>query len=379
MAKLSVALCITELDFGGAEQALVELATRLDRSHFDPIVYCLGPRPKSEEASCVPPLEAAGIEVHCLGGRGILSVPMVLFRLRRLLRKQRPHLLQSFLFHANLLGRLAARRAGVPWVLSGIRVAERQHGWHLRLDRLTSSMVDRYVCVSQAVADFSAKTGGLPEDRLAVIPNGIDPQKYPAKPADLRPLGIEPGRCVVTWVGRFDPQKGVKWLVQNAAGWLGKLSGHDLLLVGKGPEQAGLQRWCQQQEFGPRVHFAGWRSDVPQLLAASQILVLPSRWEGMPNVVLQAMASGLPVVATDVEGVRELLGPTADKQTVPWGDSAALASRIIWLAGHPHKATQLGQKNQLRAHKKFSLDQTVRAYETLWESLFKAPSDEKPP
>ena len=95
-----------------------------------------------------------------------------------------------------------------------------------------------------------------------------------------------------------------------------------------------------------RVHFAGWRADVPEILAASDLLVLPSAWEGMPNVVLEAMASGLPVVATSVEGVEELLGPAAESQTVRYGDSAALATKIVRLVDDRHEATATGAENR---------------------------------
>ena len=162
MAKTSVALCITDLDIGGAERCLTQIAVRMDRSRFTPVVYCLGPRPVREEASCVPALAAAGVEVHCLGGRGIWQFPLVAYRLKRLLVAQKPQVIQTFLFHANLLGRIAARRAGVKAVVAGVRVAEHAVRWHLRLDRLTQRWVDRYVCVSQAVAEFSAQRGGLP-------------------------------------------------------------------------------------------------------------------------------------------------------------------------------------------------------------------------
>lgn len=104
MPPCRVALCVTDLDVGGAEQCLVELATRLDRREFEPVVYCLGPRPASAEASCVPRLEAAGVEVHCLGARGGRNILPTLRHLRRLLASQRPDLVQTLLFHANVLG-----------------------------------------------------------------------------------------------------------------------------------------------------------------------------------------------------------------------------------------------------------------------------------
>jgi glycosyltransferase involved in cell wall biosynthesis len=366
---MRLALCITDLDTGGAELCLVALATHIDRARFAPVVYCLGPRPDRPEASCVPRLEAAGIEVHCLGGRGARDAWRVVRDLAARLRKQRPHLVQTFLFHANIVGRLAARRAGVPRVLSGIRVAERRARWHLWLDRLTHRWVDRHVCVSQSVAQFAARHG-LPADRLVVIPNGIDVNQYPApRPADLAPLGIPPGSRVVTFVGRLDRQKGLDWLLAGAPLWIDRVPGCHLLLVGDGPELRPLERLRERFGLTSRVHFALWRPDVAELLAASDLLVLPSRWEGMPNVVLQAMASRLPVVATEVEGVRELLGESADVQVVPFGDSPRLAERLVHLLSHPESAAALGQENRRRAEQQFSLQQMVSAYEGLWQDL----------
>ncbi len=370
MAQLNVALCITELDVGGAERALVELATRLDPHRAKAVVYCLQPRPKSDEASCVPALEAAGIEVHCLGARRTWHVPRALKRLTRLWRKQRPDLVQTFLFHANLLGRIAARRARVARVVSGIRVAERHCRWHLWLDRATAGLVDRHVCVSRAVARFSSERAGLPADRLVVIPNGIDATRYPSPaPADLTQFGVRPGGRVVTYVGRLDRQKGVRWLVDSAARWLEALPECDLLLVGHGPERQAIELLCRKHGLSDRVRLAGWRRDVPEILAASDVLVLPSGWEGMPNVLLEAMASRLPVVATDVEGVREVLGPEADAQVVPYGDTGALAERLVTVMSDGSLAAELARKNRLRAEREFAIQHTVAAYLELWESL----------
>jgi glycosyltransferase involved in cell wall biosynthesis len=370
MAKISVALCITDLDIGGAEGCLTQLAVRIDRSRFSPVVYCLGPRPAHDEASCCPALEKAGIEVHCLGARGIWQLPLIARRLKRLLAAQKPQILQTFMFHANLLGRIAARRAGVKAVVSGVRVAEHAARWHLRLDRLTHRWVDRYVCVSQAVAEFSAGQGGLPREKLVVIPNGIDLDKYPSRqPADLRALGIAAGRRAVTFVGRLEPQKSVDWLIATAPQWLGKLPDCDLILVGDGPLRPSLEAAAKAAGVADRVHFAGWRPDAPEILAASSLLVLPSQWEGMPNVVLEAMASRLPVVASDVEGVRELLGPNAGPQTVAHGDSQALADAICRFMLDAAFATATGSENRRRAEQLFDIARMVELYEDLWASL----------
>jgi glycosyltransferase involved in cell wall biosynthesis len=370
MAKTRVALCITELERGGAERCLTELAIRMDRKRFAPVVYCLAPPPARENASFLPTLLAAGVEVHCLGGRGIWQFPMVLRRLKHLLLAQNPHIVQTFLFHANILGRIAGRRSGAKAIVAGVRVAERAAKWHLWADRLTQRWVDRYVCVSQSVADFSAAQTGIPCEKLLVIPNGIDVAKYPApKPADLTQFGIPAGHRVIVFVGRLERQKGVDWLIETAPRWLEPLSDCDLLIVGQGPQRASLEATAKGSEIAGRLHFAGWRVDVPDILAASHLLVLPSAWEGMPNVVLEAMASRLPVVASDVEGVRELLGPLAASQTVPYRQSQLLIEKIVSIMRGPEAAVELGIQNRRRVEEHFDIGRVVNAYEELWESL----------
>ena len=373
MQKLGIALCITDLRLGGAERCLLELATGLDRKRFCPVVYALEPPPEMEQDSCLPALEAADIEVHCLGARASWQFPHVLRNLTRLLAAQRPRIVQTLLFHANIAGRIAARRAGVGVVVSGIRVAEPHRRWRLWADRLTERLVDRHVCVSQSVAEFAHARARLPAEKLVVIPNGVDCRRYPARrPADLRGLGIQPDHRVVSCVGRLERQKGLPWLIRSAPAWLGRLPKTELVLVGEGPLRGKLERICRQSGVSDRVHFAGWRGDVAEILAASDLLVLPSAWEGMPNVILEAMASRLPVVATDVAGVRQLLGPAAVDQIVQYGDSDAFAERVIMLMENGRRAAELGGENRSRAEEKFSLAGMVTAYERLWESLLRS-------
>ena len=364
-----IAFCITELNVGGAERCLVELVTRINPKRFRPVVYVLA-HGKAEAPSLVPGLEAAGIEVHCLGASSRWDFPRVTYRLTKLLKRQSPQLLQTFLFHANIVGRLAGSIARTPHIVSGIRVAERRHRWYLTLDRLTAGRVARHVCVSQSVADFSRTMGGLPAERLVVIPNGIDFSRYgpDLQPADLEPLGIPRGRKVMIYVGRLDEQKGVRWLIEQSRDLLTALPGYDLVMVGDGPERALLKSFARRSPVADRIHFAGWRPDVPQLLKASSLFIFPSRWEGMPNVLLEAMASGLPVLATSVEGVSELLGPGVEQQTVAYGDSEGLIHKAVALA-RDDIGPGLGTANRLRAQAEFSIDAMVARYEALYDDL----------
>ncbi len=368
MKPVPLALCITELFVGGAERCLAELAARIDTERFTPRVYSLKPLPQLGEPSVVPSLEKAGVAVRSLEMRGPISALVGLVRFRRLLADQRAEILQSFLFHANLAGRLAARAARVRRVVAGIRVAERAAGWHLRLDRLTAGSVDHFVCVSTDVARFSSQIAGLPAKCISVIPNGIDPERFPAPPLERAALGVPPGRGIVSFIGRLDYQKGLDWLLATAPRWLDAGRAY-LVLVGAGPQEEPLREQAVQLGIGDRVRFLGWRPDAARILAASDLCVLPSRWEGMPNVALEAMASRRPLVATEVEGVCQLLGPDSASQTVPFGDSQVLIDKILAILSSPALASRLGAANRRRAEREFSLTAMVSQYQDLWKRL----------
>jgi len=369
MSAVPIALCITDLGLGGAERCLTELAVRLDRERFDPTVYCLAPLPKDRVFSCVPRLEAAGVPVVSLETSRSVAAPMAVWRLAAHLRRQRPAVVQSFLFHANVVARLAARLVGVGCVVSGVRVAEPRR-WHLRLDRATHRMVDAYVCVSRAVAEFSHSVARLPAEKLRVIPNGVDLSTYSATvPVSHAELGVPDRARLVVCIGRLAEQKGQAWLLRTADGWMQDRQEVHLALIGDGPDRAKLEAAARKAGLAGRVHLTGRRADVPQVLAAAELLVLPSIWEGMPNVLLEAMASGLPVVATDVEGVDELLGPVVAEQIVPRGDDARLTERIGQLLDDRAFAARLGQANRRRAADHFAIESIVEQYERLWWEL----------
>ena len=365
-----IALCITGLEPGGAERALTELATRLDRQQFEPTVYSLRGRPAGNAAMLVERLEQAGVPLEFLAARRPRDFPRVLARLRSRLAAQRPAIVQSFLFHANLLGTAAARLAGVPIVVTGVRVAERRNNWHLRLARWSDRWVDRHVAVSNAVRDFSLTASIGTSDKWVVIPNSVDVARFEGvAPAAKQSMGVSAGHDVVVCIGRLDPQKGLDWLIEQMPRLLAAGPAFDLVIVGDGPQREELGRLVARLGLAERVHFAGFRGDVPAILAASKFLVLPSRWEGMPNVVLEAMAAGKPVAAARVEGVEEALGPGAAAQTFAAGDGEEMAGKMAAILGDAGLAARLGGDNQQRAREAFSIEAMVARYQALYRTL----------
>jgi glycosyltransferase involved in cell wall biosynthesis len=361
---IRIAFCITELDSGGAERALVELVTRLDRQCFEPAVFCLGPR-----GVLADDLERAGVPVTCFGAKRAWEVGVV-FRLAKALRAYRPAILQTWLFHANLLGRLAGRLAPVPIVVSGIRVAERRSRWRLWADRLTQSLVDAHICVSRDVADFSIRRGGLNASRVHVIANGVDGERFAkAAPADLAPLGIPKGAKIILFAGRLDPQKDPLWLLNSFSAIHRRIEDVHLLFAGQGPLEPVIKKTIGQLGLENRVHLLGWRADVPELLKSADVLVLPSKWEGMPNIVLEAFAAGLPVVAAEVEGIRDLVRDNETGWVVKSRDPDALIEPISRILEDPHFAVSLGQSAQALVFKKFTWEENTRSYAEIYQQL----------
>ena len=360
-----VALAITDLDVGGAERALVALATGLDPRHWRVSVVAL-----SGEGALAAPLREAGIAVECLGvdpRRPLRAVRSLAGALRR----TNPRLVQSFLFHANVASRLAGPLAGGPWVVGGLRVAERRRRWHLALDRWTMPLATGSVCVSEGVRRFSAEAGRLDPSRLVVVSNGVDPAPFDrALAVDRASIVVPPGAVLALYVGRFDPQKGLNHLLDAASRIIATRADWHLALVGDGPERpALLARIGADPALRANVHALGRRGDVPALLKAADLLVLPSLWEGMPNVVLEAMAARRAVVGTAVEGTEDLVVPGQTGWLVPPGDPGALADALLEAAADPSRLARFGESGRARVEAGFTPARVVEAYERLWAGV----------
>jgi glycosyltransferase involved in cell wall biosynthesis len=363
-----IAFVITELEVGGAERCLVNLATRLDRARFEPLVVSLAPRPAAGRDGLVNELEQAQVPVRFLELKSTWQYNSGVARLARALVDYRPEIVQTFLFHANVLGAAAARRVGIPHALAGIRVADPRR-WRAWVERFACRHVERFVCVSEGVAQHCGELG-YPSGKLTVVPNGVAYSRFAgANPMDLARLGLPAGRRAILFVGRLDRQKGLDDLLAIGPQVLAALPLHDLILVGDGPERGAMEKLASSLGIAPRVHVAGWRADVPAIMAAAEMLVLPSRWEGMPNVVLEAMAAGKPVVATRTPGAEEALGELAAEQCVELGSREELAQRIIQFAQNPQLGLEVGRRNQRRAAEVFSIEAMVARYERLYDSI----------
>jgi len=362
VTPIRLACCITELDPGGAERMFVELVCGLDRARWDPTVISLG----DESEPLVQRLRDAGVEVRCLAVKRRWDLSAI-GRLARELRSLSPDLLQTWLLHANVAGCLAAGRVGLEPVLTGIRVAERRGRWRLWLERLCTRRARRHVCVSGDVADFSRDHTGLDSSKLVVIANGVDVAGLAgADPVDLSKQGIAAGVPVVAWIGRLEPQKDPLAAVEVMAQCQASQPECHLILAGEGPLRSEVLGRIAGLGLTQRVHLLGQVSDIPALLARSCGLLLTSRWEGMPNVVLEAMAAGRPVVARVVEGVSDLVEDGVTGWLVGDDQISSLAAALERLLDDRGGAELMGARGQLKVSGEYSIEAMVAGYEALW-------------
>ena len=344
---------------------MTALATGIDRSRWAPHVINL-----SGPGALVEPLETAGIPTTSLSLRKTRPWSVVP-RLAAELRGIRPAIVQSFLFHANLAAKLAAPLAGRPPVVTGIRVAEREKSWHLTLDRMTQGLAAAVVCVSKGVGGFSIKRGGLDPHKIRCISNGVDTKMYDAaEPLPRSELQVAETDHVALFVGRMERQKGIDPLLTAAALVAKDRPSWRLVMVGEGPACAEARaRASADPILRGHVRWLGRRSDVPRLLKSADLLVLPSLWEGMPNVVLEAMAAGCGVVATKVEGTEELIRDGETGRLVPPGDAAALAQALAAAADDPETTRRLARSAYSLVETDFRADRMPDEYDRLWSSV----------
>lgn len=345
---------LTGLGVGGAERQAVRLATRLVARGRDVRVVSM-----IDPIAHVETLERAGVPVESLGmarGRADVSAFM---RLVRLLKDLRPRTLLCFMYHANLMGRLAGRVAGVPRIVVSVRI-EKFGGftreWAFRLSNGLSAAT---VVNSQLAADSLVRRRVVARDQLLVIPNGIDFAEIDAAgPATRSDLGIPEAAFLWIAVGRFDPQKDHASLLE-AFGATGREADH-LLLVGDGPLRPDAERRAADAGLSDRVHFTGVRDDVPALLGLADALVMSSLFEGLPNVLIEAHTAGLPVVATDVGGVREVVVPDGSGYVVPAGDLGGLARALRRLAEtDPDARREMGRTGREHVESRFEIGRVV--------------------
>jgi glycosyltransferase involved in cell wall biosynthesis len=361
---------------GGAEHLTMQIAERLDPSRFESIVcatrYSAAERDKETVEEAAAELQAAGVRFLGLNRRTRAHVhawaPLV-----RLLRRERVDVVHAHKFGSNIWGVVFGRLCGVPVVVT------HEHGWSF--EGRTKMIIDReliargsnaFIAVSREDRRRMIELEKIAPDRAVFVPNGIKALPPPSNRDVRAELGIAPGAPVVTTVGFLRQPKAMDVLIEAAGRISSRFPGLRVLIVGEGADRPVYEALIERLGLHDTVQLLGLRSDVPDLLAASDVAVLSTNSEGSPLSVMEYMDAGLPVVATRVGGIPDLIDDGVEGLLVEPQDPAGLGDAIARLLDDPEEARLMGERGRERRGREFDIGVMVENLQNLYLDLFAA-------
>ena len=293
-----------------------------------------------------------------------------LVQLARELRSWPAHIVQTALPTSDMIGRTLGRLAGVPAIFSSIRGRNvDKSNWQKWLDRRTAHLAEAIVFNDHDAVPFAMRHEGVRADQVVYIPNGVPITHARRPPSEIRAeLHTPTEATVIATVARLHPSKGQEYLLQAFRLVRRRFPGTVLWLIGDGECRAALEGLARQLEIAEAVRFAGTRRDVRDILDAIDLFALPSLWEGMPNALMEAMAAGRPVIASDTDAIRELVIDRKTGWMVKPADAEGLARTMIEILGDRHQAAEIGRAGMLYVQRHFSLDRMADAYTALYRA-----------
>ena len=372
MRKLTIVHVCDHLGWAGSRMHGVKrlfawMIPRFDRERFDVSLVSLRAKDRSDDT-----LEDLGIDVTYLHKSKF--DPGTLPALLKVVDRRRADVLHLHGYGATTFGRLAAARRGLPAVLHEHANLTDTPWFQKIADRLLAPYTDIALAVSRSTADFVTRARLVPEERTKVVYLGVPLEEFsrPRSEADVaaarRALGIPAGVLAIGTVTRLMPSKGNEFLVEAARLVADRIPDARFYIVGEGELQAELEERARELGLGDRLTFCGFRRDVAEALTAFDLVVFPSLWEGTPLTVLEALAMGKPIVATDADGLKDVLTDGSDARMVPRRDARALADAIAALASDPAGRARLGANARLTGAA-YDIDVFVRKMERLYRML----------
>lgn len=370
---------ITKLELGGAQEVALYAVSHLDRNKFRPFLVTGPGGLLTDEAKTLP-----GVDVHVLSSLArhvhVLTDLAAFVELVRLFRRLRPTIVHTHSSKAGILGRWAAWCAGVPLILHtihGYGITPAQPAWLRRvlilLERITGWITTHWIAVAQADVEKGITWGLFERTQVSVVRPGIDPHPFqaaidePTRDALRAEFGAGPAEYLVGTVACLKPQKAPEDFVAVAKQVCDAVPHARFVLIGDGDLRPRIESLIEAKGLDTRLHLAGWRRDIPTVMKIFDAFLLTSHWEGLPRVLLEARAIGLPVVATRVGGIEEAIVPGRHGWLSNAGDIAGLAAHVIRVLksrdGQPQGRSQFVEA----LPKEFHLEEMVKQYESLYD------------
>lgn len=380
--KLKILLLNTQMEAGGAQKALLELASGLKAQGHEVVVVTM-----YDKDSFVPyfdkkyGLSIVNLQIKQTGVGKLQTTIRFLTGMQRLYQLIKEHdiqVLQTFSHYSNIIGPCIGWAAGAPIRVTSQRMSLSGRSRRLQsIDRLITNSVltSKMTSVSEGTRQYSITKQGIHADKIITIHNGIDVDRYNMPRSAYKrqqfctELTIPVNAKIVTTIARLHPQKGHRYLIEAIPSVLKKVPHTHFIFVGEGELRQKLEQQIADVGLQEHIHFLGVREDIPTILANSDLFVLPSLWEGLPNVVLEAMAARIPVIATHVDGTPELVTDGETGCLVSPGESSQLSQSIVRLLCDTNFATSLSNNAFERINREFSNQKNVEQYVNLYKNL----------
>jgi len=373
--KINLLHIVNGFAIGGGELKLLELVKNLVEKRADK--YTVTVCSVGQGGTLQPEFERLGIKVFVIEKKHKFDISQV-FKVCRIIKQEQIDLVQTTLFYADVIGALAAKLTGVDAVISWDTVSHPPDSHETRLRhklsyQLCMRFVKRIVAVSEGVKKYLVEDRKIASKKIVIIHYGIDLSLFKSRNGFLdkrkrSELGLPDHKIVIGTVARLEIQKGHRYLIAAAPEIINKFSNVVFVFAGDGTLRQELETQVNELGLQENFRFLGFRKDVKELLFAFDVFVLPSLFEGLPNVILEAMASGRPIVATAVDGTPELIEHNETGLLVPPKSPHALQEQILNLLENEEKGSKLGRQAKEMAKQKFSFDQQFRKFEEVYDA-----------
>jgi glycosyltransferase involved in cell wall biosynthesis len=371
--KIKILQLVNGFAIGGAESKLLDLVKHVNRDRYEIIVCSVGQGgPLQNE------FENLGIKVVMFQKKFAFDLSLVL-KVKRLIQEEGIDIIQTTLLYADLIGAVAARLANVPTVISWETVSHgsfdtlRTKSRHKIAYRFAMRYVSKIVAVSDETRDFIITFRKIDPGKIQTIHYGVDLNKFQKTSSNgkRQEIGISNETPVVGVVARLEEVKGHRFLIEAAKEIINKIPDTQFVFIGDGSLRSSFEQRVEELGLTSNFKFLGFRKDVHDLLNVLDVFVLPSISEGLPNVILEAMANEKPVVATAVGGIPEAIINGETGYLVPEKNSEALQEAIIKLLENKKNANKMGRNGRKRVEEEFSLQKEIAEFEKLYDKCYK--------
>ncbi|HOK55980.1 MAG TPA: glycosyltransferase [bacterium] len=370
--KIKIAYVIGTLKVGGAEKQLYLLIKNLNKEKFEPFLIALRGGRMEEDFKKITNL-------YILNKRFKFDI-LILFNLINILRKEKPDILHTFMFTSNTWGRLAGILSGIPLIIASERSADLWKKWyHILIDKILLRFTDKIICNSEEVKKIYIQKIDGEKEKFEVIYNGIEIEKYEKLQEKIelkKNFGIKNEKIILTG-GRLSFEKNLDTFLYIANDIKKEIKEVKFIIVGEGDEKENLFKLTEKLDLKKDVIFTGYREDLPDLIKISDIVVLISLWEGMPNLVIEGMLCKKPVICTEIGGGKEIIEDGKNGFLVNPKNKKEIKEKILLLLKNDMICKTIGEAGYNYAKKKFLLEKMVENYENLYLKFLKRGENEQ--